>query len=109
MAGSHLVLCFQLSVKTELLYVGCSVPAGPVGRGGSDGRGKPRPHTTCGSFRGRGRPRHTNRRPYRSFGICLQMMVVCPVLESILVFKGIQAQETVLAFSCRVTTQCSIT
>jgi hypothetical protein len=42
-------------------------------------------------------------------GIFLQTMTVCPVLESIRVVTGSQRHDTVLAFSCLVTTQCSIT
>ena len=42
-------------------------------------------------------------------GIFLQTMTVCPVLESIRVVTGRQRQDTVLAFSCLVTTQCSMT
>ena len=41
--------------------------------------------------------------------ILLQTSVVCPVFESITVVSGRQLQVTVLAFSCLVTTQCSIT
>lgn len=41
--------------------------------------------------------------------MALQTSVVCPVFESITVFAGTQLQVTVLAFSCAVTTQCSIT
>jgi hypothetical protein len=44
---------------------------------------------------------------YSSF-IFLQINVVWPVLESILVLTATQLQVTVLAFSCLVTTQCSI-
>src|SRR5580693_5240871 len=40
--------------------------------------------------------------------ITLQTSVVCPVFESITVFAGTQEQVTVLAFSCVVTTQCSM-
>ena len=36
-------------------------------------------------------------------------MTVCPVFESMRVVTGSQRQETVFAFSCLVTTQCSIT
>jgi len=36
-------------------------------------------------------------------------MTVCPVFESIRVVTGSQRQDTVLAFSCLLTTQCSIT
>jgi hypothetical protein len=36
-------------------------------------------------------------------------MTVCPVLESIRVVTGSQRHDTVLAFSCFVITQCSIT
>jgi len=42
-------------------------------------------------------------------GIFLQTMTVCPVLESIRVVTGSQRHDTVFAFSCLVTTQCSIT
>src|ERR1700693_5844388 len=42
-------------------------------------------------------------------GIFLQTMTVCPVLESIRVVTGSQRHDTVLAFSCLVTTQCSMT
>jgi hypothetical protein len=42
-------------------------------------------------------------------GIFLQTMTVCPVLESIRVVTGSQRHETVFAFSCLLTTQCSIT
>ena len=42
-------------------------------------------------------------------GVFLHTMTVCPVLESIRVVTGTQRQETVLAFSCLVTTQCSMT
>ncbi len=35
-------------------------------------------------------------------------MTVCPVFESIRVVTGSQRQVTVLAFSCLLTTQCSI-
>ena len=42
-------------------------------------------------------------------GIFLQTMTVCPVLESIRVVTGSQRHETVFAFSCLVTTQCSMT
>ena len=42
-------------------------------------------------------------------GIFLQTMTVCPVLESIRVVTGSQRQVTVFAFSCLLTTQCSIT
>ena len=41
-------------------------------------------------------------------GIFLHTITVYPVLESILVVTGRQRQETVLAFSCSVITQCSI-
>jgi hypothetical protein len=41
--------------------------------------------------------------------MALQTRVVCPVFESITVFTGRQLQVTVLAFSCLVTTQCSMT
>jgi hypothetical protein len=41
-------------------------------------------------------------------GVFLHTMTVCPVLESIRVVTGTQRQETVLAFSCLVTTQCSM-
>ena len=44
-----------------------------------------------------------------SRGIFLQTMTVCPVLESIRVVTGTQRQDTVLAFSRLVTTQCSMT
>lgn len=40
--------------------------------------------------------------------IALQTRVVWPVLESITVFAGTQLQVTVLAFSCLITTQCSM-
>jgi hypothetical protein len=40
--------------------------------------------------------------------IFLQMSRVCPVFESITVLTGTQLQVTVLAFSCVVTTQCSM-
>jgi len=36
-------------------------------------------------------------------------MTVCPVFESILVVTGTQRQDTVFAFSCLLTTQCSMT
>ena len=36
-------------------------------------------------------------------------MTVCPVFESIRVVTGSQRHETVFAFSCLVTTQCSMT
>src|SRR5258705_1667529 len=36
-------------------------------------------------------------------------MTVCPVFESIRVVTGSQRQDTVFAFSCLLTTQCSIT
>ena len=42
-------------------------------------------------------------------GIFLQTMTVCPVLESIRVVTGSQRHDTVFAFSCLVTTQCSMT
>jgi hypothetical protein len=45
---------------------------------------------------------------YRSSFVFLQTISVWPVLESILVVMGTQAQDTVLAFSCRVMTQCSM-
>jgi hypothetical protein len=45
---------------------------------------------------------------YFSSFIFLQTSVTCPVLESIRVVAGAQLQVTVLAFSCPVTTQCSI-
>jgi hypothetical protein len=45
---------------------------------------------------------------YRSSFVFLQTISVWPVLESILVVIGTQAQDTVLAFSCRVMTQCSM-
>jgi hypothetical protein len=41
--------------------------------------------------------------------IFLQTSLVCPVFESITVFPGTQLQVTVLAFSCALTTQCSMT
>ena len=47
--------------------------------------------------------------PHFSSGIFLQTMTVCPVLESIRVVTGRQRQVTVFAFSCLVTTQCSMT
>lgn len=47
-------------------------------------------------------------RSHCSSFIFLQMSVVWPVLESIFVLSGKQLQVTVLAFSCEVTTQCSI-
>jgi len=40
--------------------------------------------------------------------IFLQISRVCPVFESITVPAGMQLQVTVLAFSCFVTTQCSM-
>jgi hypothetical protein len=40
--------------------------------------------------------------------IFLQTIVMCPVFESILVVTGRQLQDTVFAFSCLTTTQCSI-
>ena len=40
--------------------------------------------------------------------IFLQTRMMCPVLESMRVTAGSQLQVTVLAFSCLVTTQCSI-
>lgn len=40
--------------------------------------------------------------------IFLQTSVVCPVFESMVVLAGTQLQVTVFAFSCLVTTQCSI-
>jgi hypothetical protein len=46
---------------------------------------------------------------HRVCGIFLQTMTVCPVLESIRVVTGSQRQDTVFAFSCLVTTQCSMT
>jgi hypothetical protein len=42
-------------------------------------------------------------------GIFLQTITVCPVLESIRVVTGSQRHDTVFAFSCLVTTQCSMT
>jgi hypothetical protein len=42
-------------------------------------------------------------------GIFLQTMTVCPVLESMRVVTGSQRHDTVFAFSCLVTTQCSMT
>jgi hypothetical protein len=42
-------------------------------------------------------------------GIFLQTITVCPVLESIRVVTGSQRHDTVLAFSCLVITQCSMT
>jgi len=48
-------------------------------------------------------------RSHFSSFIALQTSVVCPVLESITVVPGTQLQVTVLAFSCLITTQCSIT
>jgi hypothetical protein len=44
-----------------------------------------------------------------SRGIFLQTMTVCPVLESIRVVTGSHRQDTVFAFSCLLTTQCSMT
>ena len=41
-------------------------------------------------------------------GIFLQTITVCPVFESIRVVTGSQRQVTVFAFSCLLTTQCSI-
>src|ERR1700730_11101152 len=41
--------------------------------------------------------------------IFLHTSLVCPVLESITVVPGTQLQVTVFAFSCFVTTQCSMT
>lgn len=46
--------------------------------------------------------------PVSSF-IFLQTSLVCPVLESMTVVPGKQLQVTVLAFSCFVTTRCSMT
>jgi hypothetical protein len=46
--------------------------------------------------------------PVSSF-IFLHTSLVCPVLESITVVQGMQLQVTVFAFSCFVTTQCSMT
>jgi hypothetical protein len=46
--------------------------------------------------------------PVSSF-IFLHTSLVCPVLESITVVPGRQLQVTVFAFSCFVTTQCSVT
>jgi hypothetical protein len=40
--------------------------------------------------------------------IFLQTIAVCPVFESIFVVTGRQLQDTVFAFSCLITTQCSI-
>src|SRR6202043_3217550 len=40
--------------------------------------------------------------------IFLHTSLVCPVLESITVVPGTQLQVTVFAFSCFVTTQCSM-
>ena len=45
---------------------------------------------------------------YFSSFIGLQTSVVWPVFESITVFAGTQLQVTVLAFSCAVITQCSM-
>ncbi len=45
---------------------------------------------------------------YFSSFMALQTSVVCPVFESMTVFAGTQLQVTVLAFSCVVTTQCSM-
>jgi hypothetical protein len=42
-------------------------------------------------------------------GIFLQTITVWPVFESIRVVTGMQRHDTVLAFSCLLTTQCSIT
>lgn len=42
-------------------------------------------------------------------GIFLQTITVWPVLESIRVVTGSQRHDTVFAFSCLVTTQCSMT
>src|SRR6266852_8885313 len=40
--------------------------------------------------------------------IFLQTIAVCPVFESIFVVTGRQLQDTVFAFYCLITTQCSI-
>ena len=48
-----------------------------------------------------------SRSHFSSF-IFLQTILVCPVFESITVVKGTQLQDTVLAFSCLTTTQCSM-
>src|SRR5580765_3197723 len=45
----------------------------------------------------------------RVCGIFLHTITVCPVLESIRVVTGSQRHDTVFAFSCLVTTQCSMT
>ncbi len=50
-----------------------------------------------------------HRQTHFSSGIFLQTITVCPVFESIRVVTGSHRQDTVFAFSCLVTTQCSMT
>src|SRR5258708_16923352 len=47
-------------------------------------------------------------RSHFSSFIFLQISLVCPVFESITVVTARQLQVTVLAFSCLITTQCSM-